>query len=183
MQSPLQLVLLIFILTITITTVRPERAFRRIRELLGADESPSQEELLRICANILSSRNAQFFEENVVLSPDGDEIPLSLVQKEIPEVKYEIVDPTDRLERIARTLRSSVYAPKLCEPENFFPKVLDHQLSCKQICQSCVPGSAAVCHQKNHRFPGVAQTCFCTYDTDRPLHNAVLVLKNGVSQI
>ncbi|CAD5211716.1 unnamed protein product [Bursaphelenchus okinawaensis] len=174
------LMLRLWLMVVVIAMVRSERTLRRMRDLL--DESPSQENLLRVCANILSSRNAQFFEENVVLSPSGDEIPLTLVQREVP-VKYEMVDPTDRLERIARTLRSSVYAPKLCEPESFYPKVGDQELNCKEICQSCVPGSAAVCHQRNHRFPGVAQTCFCTYDTDRPLHNAVLVLKNGVSQI
>ncbi|KAI6181953.1 hypothetical protein M3Y99_01970700 [Aphelenchoides fujianensis] len=167
--------------------------FRRARQLFGPETVEDER-----CKTIMSSVNAQFFAQNAYLSSavevDEERPPVAvrLIEADEPadEAASEEVgfgykvpaDRSDRLERIARTLRSSVYAPKMCDPVQFHPFVIetgDASMSCFEICNTCLPGSAAVCHQRNKRFPGIAQSCFCTYDFDQPLLNAVLVLKNA----
>ncbi|KAI6174530.1 hypothetical protein M3Y97_01001000 [Aphelenchoides bicaudatus] len=155
---------------------------------LFADESETQATEAQ-CEAVFGAKNAQFFEQHVYipqqLSLESAEDTLNDDgQRSGRRFAYDIADHRSRLDRISRTLRSSIYAPKMCNPETFYPTVFDGSespMSCKQICTSCVPGSAAVCHQRNHRFPGIGQTCFCTYDYNSPLHNAVLVVKNARS--
>ncbi|KAI6170147.1 hypothetical protein M3Y98_01209300 [Aphelenchoides besseyi] len=169
--------------------------FRRARQLFGAETIKSAAELAT-CQAIMTSINAQFFEQNVFIPPSTN---LEDLKEKLEPLEMQIIEEppheddgksrfgytvdVDRSERIARTLRSSVYAKKICDPTRFHPYVVetgDASMSCYDICAACVPGSASVCHQRNHRFPGIAQTCFCTYDIDQPLHNAVLVLKNAI---
>lgn len=48
------------------------------------------------------------------------------------------------------------------------------------MCQRCMPGSYPVCYMKNRMFPGVAQTCLCTYNDDDPILKAAFAFKPSV---
>ena len=47
------------------------------------------------------------------------------------------------------------------------------------MCQRCMPGSYPVCYMKSRLYPGVAQTCLCTYSHENPIQKAVLSLKHS----
>lgn len=47
-----------------------------------------------------------------------------------------------------------------------------------KVCLHCIPGSYPVCYAKNRRFPGIARTCLCTYDSQNPIASAAFALKS-----
>ncbi|KAI6193223.1 hypothetical protein M3Y96_00995800 [Aphelenchoides besseyi] len=122
--------------------------FRRARQLFGAETIKSAAELAT-CQAIMTSINAQFFEQNVFIPPSTN---LEDLKEELEPLEMQIIEEppheddgksrfgytvdVDRSERIARTLRSSVYAKKICDPTRFHPYVVetgDASMSCYDV--------------------------------------------------
>uniref|UniRef100_A0A1I7ZNF4 Apple domain-containing protein n=1 Tax=Steinernema glaseri TaxID=37863 RepID=A0A1I7ZNF4_9BILA len=79
-------------------------------------------------------------------------------------------------------LKLGRYAEHICDADQFRPYVKElgvMSFTCTEMCYKCFPGSFAVCYLKNRMFPGVAQTCLCSYDHEQPINRAAFSLKQG----
>ncbi|CCD73792.1 DUF19 domain-containing protein [Caenorhabditis elegans] len=84
------------------------------------------------------------------------------------------------LQATIQELALKKYADHICDASEFAPTILsaDYQYTCVEICQSCMPGSAPICFQRNPRFTGLAQVCLCTYNLENPIDNAAFSLRH-----
>uniref|UniRef100_A0AC34F9R1 Uncharacterized protein n=1 Tax=Panagrolaimus sp. ES5 TaxID=591445 RepID=A0AC34F9R1_9BILA len=83
-------------------------------------------------------------------------------------------------QKIVENLKNMPIVDHFCNPFDFALLIdnMNEPVTCEQVCLHCIPGSYPICYAKNRRFPGVARTCLCTYDSENPIASAAFALKS-----
>ncbi|TMS33812.1 hypothetical protein L596_001505 [Steinernema carpocapsae] len=137
------------------------------------------------CAVIRQSKNARLISSNV----DVDQRETAIYEQTSNNGEYdelEVLEATpdkkSLYDNVLLRLKLGRYAEHICDANKFRPYVKElgrTSFTCYQMCYKCFPGSFAVCYVKNRMFPGVAQTCLCSYDKEQPINRAAFSLKQG----
>ncbi|KAK0393369.1 hypothetical protein QR680_000176 [Steinernema hermaphroditum] len=132
------------------------------------------------CEVIQGSKNARLISSNV------DEIQRNsaIFEQTYDDIHIDVGRPNKKsiYDNVLLRLKLGRYAEHICDAEKFRPYVKELgvlSFTCTEVCYKCFPGSFAVCYVKNRMFPGVAQTCLCSYDREQPINRAAFSLKQG----